>query len=143
MIDLMKYWAKLNTKCAGLIKEFQRLTDRSERMRQANDMSEQIDTIEDQAESFHIKEIPHQVLTTEAPQGFRIWRNIMTRLPDEYDIPNPETVNSLLPMTADYYRNLFANPSPHLHLLVDEQIWMKIKAALPQNYKIPEQETLK
>jgi len=121
MVDLKKYWTKLNAYCAGWIKFFQRLIHRSKRMRHANGTSEQIETIEDQA----------------------LWQNIMTRLPDEYDIPNLETVHSLLPMTADYYRDLFTNPSPNQHLLVDEQIWMKIKVALPQNYKIPEQDSLK
>ncbi|MBO9600288.1 MAG: hypothetical protein J7559_21025, partial [Cohnella sp.] len=65
---------------------------------------------------------------------------IITRLPNEYDIPNSEIVHAFAPMTAEYYRHLFPHSSHHPHLLVDEHVWTRIILALPRNYSIPERE---
>jgi hypothetical protein len=69
---------------------------------------------------------------------FRILQIVTASLPDDYVLPNPESVRILLPMTADFYRSLFSSPSVHLELMVDDQIWKRIKAALPLDYKIPD-----
>lgn len=159
MIELKKFWEQIKTKFATLINDFKSLSNRSERTRketvtleqiEANDKSEQLEAndtelleaVEDPTVFVPIKETPNQAMPTEQPQSFPIWRNIMTRLPDEYDIPNPEIVQSFAPMTADYYRHLFPNSTQQAHLLVDEQVWMRIMAALPHNYTIPEQESI-
>jgi murein tripeptide amidase MpaA len=147
MNDLKKLWARIRTEFATLINGLKKLSDRSEQTLKENDMlpaNDQAETvsIKDPAETEPIKDIPHQAPPAEQPQSFPIWRNIMTRLPDEYDIPNPEIVHTFAPMTAEYYRHLFPHSSQHPHLLVDEQVWTKIMAALPPNYSIPDREMI-
>jgi hypothetical protein len=68
---------------------------------------------------------------------FCIWRRIVTWLPNEYMLPNPDSIRILLPMTADSYRNLFCVPYRNPLILVDEQVWNRIKAALPKDYQLP------
>jgi hypothetical protein len=68
---------------------------------------------------------------------FGIFRIIATSLPDDYGIPNPESMRILLPMTADHYRNLFLIPSSQPNMLVDDHVWLRIKAALPKDYLLP------
>jgi hypothetical protein len=69
---------------------------------------------------------------------FRIWRDVTTSLPDDYVLPNPESVRILMPMTADFYHSLFLSSSARADLMVDDQIWKRIKAALPPHYRIPD-----
>jgi hypothetical protein len=68
---------------------------------------------------------------------FRVWQIVTASLPDDYVLPNPESVRILLPMTADFYRSIFSSPAVHPDLMVDDQIWKRIKTALPPHYKIP------
>ncbi|TVY02159.1 hypothetical protein [Cohnella terricola] len=68
----------------------------------------------------------------------RVWRKVTESLPDDYVLPNPESMRMLLPMTADFYRSLFLISSARPDLIVDDHIWKRIKAALPSNYKIPD-----
>jgi hypothetical protein len=69
---------------------------------------------------------------------FRVWQIVTTSLPNDYVLPNPESVRILMPMTADFYRSLFSSRSVNPELMVDDQIWKRIKAALPTHYKIPD-----
>jgi len=66
-----------------------------------------------------------------------VWRKATASLPDDYVLPNPETMRTLLPMTADFYHSLFLISSDRPDLIVDDQVWKRIKANLPPRYAIP------
>jgi hypothetical protein len=69
---------------------------------------------------------------------FRIWKDLTALLPDDYVIPNPESMRILLPKTAGFYNSLFLPSSAYPDVLIDDQVWRRIKEALPPEYKIPD-----
>ncbi|MBB6669395.1 hypothetical protein [Cohnella nanjingensis] len=138
MIDMSKRWAKYSHIYATMKKRFLAWAKQWLGLKDATEPPGSLTQLhESRPISYQANSDVNIDLSSTSFSPFGIIRIIATSLPYDYEIPNPESLRVILPMTADHYRSLFSVPTSQPNMLVDDQVWLRIKAALPKGYLLP------